>query len=450
MKTETISIRRGLDIPILGSPRQIVMRHLACDRVALLGPDYPGLKPSLLVREGERVQRGQVLFVDRKNPLVRFTAPAAGTIVAIHRGEQRAFQSVVVEKSGGGQVRFAAHAAKSPDRYDAAAIRELLAESGLWTALRARPYGKIPSSDSKPRAILVNVMDTNPLAANPLTFVQEHAEAFRDGLLILSKLALRVRVCAAPSVDVPMPSATELSLHRFHGPHPAGLTGTHVHFLEPIGAGDCVWSINYADVVAIGHLFRHGELLEQRIIAIAGPAVKEPALYRVDCGAHVPELTQGLLKDGEVRAISGSVLSGHAAEGPLAFLGRYHLQISAIEEGRQRELLGWQRPGFNKFSVKRAYLGGWMPWRRFNFTSSTEGSPRAIVPVGVFERVMPQDTEPTFLARALASHDVELAVNLGALEMDEEDVGLLSFVCPGKHDYGDLLRAVLTSHEKDG
>lgn len=450
MTHHNIKIKRGLDLPITGRPRQFISSRLESGTYALLGSDFPDLKPSLAVKVGDKVQKGQTLLVHRQDEAVKFVAPAAGTITAVERGARRALQSVVIAYGGTNQVSFRNYEKKQIDSYGEAEIRALLLESGLWTSLRARPYGKIAHSQAKPRAILINAMDTNPLAADPEVFIGEHREAYRDGVRILAKLTPRLRVCARPGSSIPVVDGPNMTHHTFSGPHPAGLSGTHVHYLEPVGAGDQVWTANYADVVAIGHLFRSGEWLSERVISIAGPKVKSPTLYRVQMGSNTEDLTRGLLHQGQVRVVSGSVLSGHHAQGALGYLGRYDLQLSALEEGTKRELLGWQRPGLDKFSTKRVYLGGLMPWRLFDFTTSTEGSHRAIVPIGMYEKVLPQDTQATFLVRALASHDVELAVEMGALEMDEEDMGLLSFVCPGKHNYGDLLRQVLRTHEREG
>jgi Na+-transporting NADH:ubiquinone oxidoreductase subunit A len=91
-----------------------------------------------------------------------------------------------------------------------------------------------------------------------------------------------------------------------------------------------------------------------------------------------------------------------------------------------------------------------IPGKKFAFTTTTHGSDRAIVPIGVYEKVFPLDMVPTFLMRSLAVNDVELAEELGCLELDEEDVALCSFVCPGKTEYGRHLRQVLTTIEKEG
>jgi len=211
--------------------------------------------------------------------------------------------------------------------------------------------------------------------------------------------------------------------------------------------------VGYQDVAAIGKLFAGGELDVERVISIAGPPVSEPRLVRTRLGAATGDVTAGELAEGagEVRLISGSVFSGRAAQGEVhGFLGRYHQQISVLEEGRERELLGWLMPGADKYSTLRLFVSKLMPGKRFSFTTSTQGSHRAIIPLGLYEQVFPIDILPTFLLKSIVVGDLERAEELGVLELAEEDLALCSFVDPGKHDFGVHLRDVLTTLEKEG
>ena len=196
-----------------------------------------------------------------------------------------------------------------------------------------------------------------------------------------------------------------------------------------------------------------GRLSVERIIALGGPSVKNPRLVKTRIGASVAELTAGELSDGEIRVISGSVLNGHNASAePLCYLGRYDHSVSCLAEDREREFLGWLKAGKNRFSTIRAFASRWTKLgnKKFAFTTTTNGSHRAMVPIGMFERVMPLDILPTFLLRALLVDDVEQAVHLGALELDEEDLALCTFVSPGKEDYGKALRRNLLDIWKNG
>ena len=444
-----ITIKRGLDLPITGTPAQRIEAARPVRSVAIVGFDYHGMKPTMNVQVGDRVKLGQVLFSDKKNPGVVFTAPGAGVVSAIHRGQQRVLQSVVIDLDGDEQETFASYSPAQLDTLDAQAVRDNLQQSGLWTALRTRPYSKVPAVDAVPSSIFVTAIDTHPLAADPALVIAEQAEAFEQGLKVLSRLA-RVFLCKAPGAALPGENLSQVKTESFAGPHPAGLAGTHIHFLDPVSANKTVWSIGYQDVIAVGKLFTTGQLFVERVVALGGPVVEQPRLLRTRLGACLNELTAGELKPGNNRVISGSVFGGRNARGAFAYLGRYHQQVSCLAEGNDREMLHYLRAGVNKHSVLNVFVSKLMGGKRFDFTTTTNGSPRAMVPVGNYEKVMPLDILPTQLLRLLIVGDTEMAQKLGCLELDEEDLALCSYVCAGKYEYGPILRDNLTRIEKEG
>ena len=416
----------------------------------MLGADYIGMKPTMAVTAGESVQRGQLLFEDKKNPGVRFTAPVAGTVRTVNRGAKRAFHAVVIDVDGDSQVEFPA----APDV--TALTREQVVASlnaaGLWTALRTRPFSRTPALNAVPHSLFITAIDTNPLCVSPGVVIAERNVEFQAGVQALSTLTEgKVFLVSEPGVTLPGEELPGIDAIEFEGPHPAGLPGTHIHFLDPVSENKTVWHIGYQDVIAIGHLLRTGQLDSSRVISLAGPGVKEPRLLRTVLGAAAADLTENQLHSGETRLISGSVLSGRTMDDPNQYLGRYHLQVSVISEDREREFLSWQRPGFDRFSIKNVFASGFFGLsQKYSFTTSTGGSHRAMVPIGMYEHVMPLDILPTFLLRALITDDIEQATALGALELDEEDLALCTFVCPGKYDYGPMLRRNLTTIEHDG
>ncbi len=444
-----ITIKRGLDLPITGTPAQRIEAARPVRSVAIVGFDYHGMKPTMNVQVGDRVKLGQVLFSDKKNPGVVFTAPGAGVVSAIHRGQQRVLQSVVIDLDGDEQETFASYSAAQLDTLDAQAVRDNLQQSGLWTALRTRPYSKVPAVDAVPSSIFVTAIDTHPLAADPALVIAEQAEAFEQGLKVLSRLA-RVFLCKAPGAALPGENLSQVKTESFAGPHPAGLAGTHIHFLDPVSANKTVWSIGYQDVIAVGKLFTTGQLSVERVVALGGPVVEQPRLLRTRLGACLSELTAGELKPGNNRVISGSVFGGRNARSAFSYLGRYHQQVSCLAEGNDREMLHYLRAGVNKHSVLNVFVSKLMGGKRFDFTTTTNGSPRAMVPVGNYEKVMPLDILPTQLLRLLIVGDTEMAQKLGCLELDEEDLALCSYVCAGKYEYGPILRDNLTRIEKEG
>lgn len=452
-----IKIGRGLDLPIAGAPVQAIEDARSLRSVAVLGGDYVGMRPTMAVQIGAQVKIGEPLFSCKKTAGVIYTAPAAGTISAIHRGDRRALVSVVIDIADQEEaVGF--------DRHDRAAlgtlapetVRAQLLSSGLWSAFRTRPFSRVPpgtDTEAMPAAIFINVMDTNPLAADPRIVLADNPEDFAAGVEVVSHLtAGEVFVCVCEGDPIDVGSAPNVRQEVFTGLHPAGLAGTHIHFLKPASASRTLWTIGYQDVIAIGKLFTTGALWTERVIAIGGPPVAKPRLLRTRLGANLEELAAGEMSEtqnAKVRLISGSVLSGHWGRGTTAFLGRYHLQMSALYEDRTREFLGYLSPGSNKHSAMPIYLSR-LSGSKMNLTTTTNGSPRAMVPVGMYECVMPLDILPTQLLRAILTDDLDLAIQLGCLELDEEDLALCTYVCPGKYEYGAVLRDVLTRIEKEG
>lgn len=447
-----IKIKKGLDLPISGAPEQTITSGKPVRHVALIGFDYNGMKPTMAVKEGDRVKRGTLLFTDKKTEGVRYTSPAAGVVKEINRGERRVFQSIVIEVDGDQAETFARYNEADFAGLERQQVVDNLIESGLWTAFRTRPYSKVPAIDSAPHSIFVSVMDTNPLAADPTVIIRENGAAFEKGLRLLTKLTTgKVFVTGKPGSDVPVPKSDAVEVHQFDGVHPAGNVGTHIHYLDPVVGHKVVWSIGYQDVIDIAKLFETGELPVERVVAVGGPKALKPRLLRTRIGASLTELLDGeVATDCEVRLISGSVFGGRRGDGPCAYLGRFANQISVLEEGTKREFMGWLSPGTNKFSVLNIYLSKLTGGKLFDFTTTTNGSERAMVPVGTYEEVMPLDILPTQLLRTLIVGDTEMAQKLGALELDEEDLALCTFVCPGKYEYGPILRENLTRIEIEG
>ena len=449
--------RKGLDLPILGNPVQEIEQAPPPRHSAILAADSVGLRPTMHVEKGDDVRLGQLLFEDKKNKGVRYTSPASGKVVAVNRGDRRALQSVVIELSREERERretsvsFRSFTGRHPSGLTQDDTRELLIESGLWVSLRMRPFGRVADPSATPKSIFVTAMDSHPHAPS-LDVVLTDSDAFDRGLAALCRLTDGpVFVCTRKGSSIKVSDNKQVQREEFEGPHPSGTVGFHIHTLDPVDRLKKIWHVGMQDVVAIGKLFSSGLLDVTRIVSIAGPPTRRPRLLRTRLGASVEDLLKEEVNDCEARFISGSVFSGRRANGSVhGYLGRYHQQISVLVEGREREFLGWLGPGFRKFSTIRTFLSSWIPRQRFSMTSSLNGSPRAIVPIGMFEKVMPFDLMVTPLMRALAMRDIERAEELGCLELVEEDMSLCSFVCVGKNDYGSRLRDVLDVIEQEG
>ena len=444
-------IKRGLDIPVKGEPEQAIYDGPPVNTVALLGYDYVGIKPTMTVAVGDQVKLGQALFSDKRNPTVSFTSPGAGKIVEINRGARRILQSVVIELNGDDEESFERYDEADLGTLSAQQVMDNLLASGLWTALRTRPYSLVPDPGSQPQAIFITAMDSNPLAARADVIIQDAAQDFDNGLKVIAKLTKsKLYICKYPEANIAVPQAVPFVTADFSGPHPAGLVGTHIHFLDPVNAEKEVWSLNYQDVIAIGRLFTTGRLPVERVISLAGPVVSRPRLIRTRLGASTEDIVRDELDDVDCRVISGSMLSGRRAAGWASYLGRYHTQISVLKEGGERHFLGWLSPGMNDYSASNVFVSSFFKKRKFSFTTSQHGSPRAMIPIEPYQDVIPMDILAVPLLRALLVGDTESAQKLGCLELDEEDLSLCTFLCPSKYEYGPVLRENLTQIEREG
>ncbi|WP_020558059.1 Na(+)-translocating NADH-quinone reductase subunit A [Thiofilum flexile] len=445
-----MKISKGLDLPLVGKPEQKIYSHQPTREVAILGRDFHDLRPAMQVQVGDHVKIGQVVFTDRKNPLINFTAPGAGVIKAINRGAQRVLNSVVIELDENEEsVEFPAYTPEQLLTLDEQAIRDELQSSGAWIGFRTRPYSKVPAADIKPSAIFVTAMDTRPLAADPAVVIQQYSADFKNGLAVLSRLAPVVYVCYAEGSNIPKVTFDNIRYESFSGPHPAGLPGTHIHYLEPVSDSKTVFYLSAQEVIAMGKLFTTGKVWVERIISLAGPVISKPRLIRTRIGANTNDFVMNELNTKEdCRVISGSVLAGHRAAGNSAYQGRYHEQVSVIKEEQPRLFLHWLNPWLNQFSAINVFLNPKVRHEQFSMTASQNGSHRAMVPIGNYEQVMPLDILPTQLLRSLLVRDTVMAQALGALELDEEDLALCTFVCHSKYEYGPALRECLRMIER--
>ncbi len=444
-------IKRGLDLPITGAPEQTI-EEVSVTRVAVVAQDYPLMKPRMHCVVGDEVKRGQLLFEDRKAEGVRFTSPGAGKVVAVNRGERRVLISVVIElneRERSGETTDEDHQTFEANASDA---RALIVESGMWAAVRARPFDRVPSPSESCEAVFVTAIDTRPLTADPDVVVAGADADWKRGLEAVAGLTEGpVFLCRKQGSKISAAGVNRVREEDFAGKHPAGLVGTHIHMLKPVNRAHPVWYVGYQDVLRIGRLLDTGRVGVDHVVALGGPVVKSPKLLRTRTGASIDELTSGRLADGENRVVNGSPLYGRKAAGDEhGYLGRFFDQVSVIAEDRERHFLGWLAPGANMYTTVRAFLAGWFPNKKRAFTTTTHGSHRAMVPIGMFERVVPLDIMPTFLLRALLMDDLARCEQLGALELGEEDLSLCSFVSPGKEDYAPALRRNLETIWKEG
>lgn len=442
-------IDKGLDLHLSGSPRQIVSSGAPVSTVALLGTDFPGVALRSLVEPDQRVRLGDPLLIDKRNPMVRFCAPGSGRVVSINRGYRRRLLSVEIEldEANTSPPEFPIPATFKPD-----SARELLLTTGAWTGFRTRPFNAVPDPGTNPGAIFITAMDTRPLAADPKVVLAHYPEEFALGVQLVSQLAeVPVYLCTDAAWRGHDAIAAKVSRITFEGPHPAGLPGTHMHFLYPVSRDRQAWHIGYQQVIAIGHLLKTGTLMTERVVALGGPGVSNPRLLQTRAGANLKELVRDELRsDASCQLISGSVLDGTHAEEPLHYLGYFHNQVSVLPERDPVKLFGWLGPGPVLRSWGRSLLRRSRTLDTTDLAEAQYGRRVAMMPTENFERVMPLDILPAPLLRALLVEDTEAAQQLGCLELAEEDLALCAYVCPARQDYAAALRQNLTLIEEEG
>ncbi len=442
------TIKRGFDVRLAGRPEPALVDAPAPERVAVQTREFPGIKPKVLVKVGDRVQTGQPVFLDKRDRKTTWCSPATGEVVDVVFGARRHLERVVVK------VDTAESHQSTP--MPAAGSREQLVEAmqsaGVWQLLRKRPVGKLCEADKEPVAVFVNGMDTEPLAADPAFAVRGGKEDLQAGVELLQRLCSgKIHLClkAAGDHQSDLRQLQGVEVHDFRGPHPSGLVGTHIAMIRPLHAEEVCWTLRLQELQLLGQWARSGQYPSMRVVAVAGSHAPARKYFRVREGAQLGAVLGDSLA-ADVRIINGTVLGGYAVDAD-DYLGSRNTTVTVIPEGTgQRDLFGWALPQVGKHSFHRSVFSWLMPKKEYVLDARLNGGPRPIVNIGSWESVMPLDIHPTYLVRAIESNDIEEAVKLGLLEVTEEDVALCTFVDPCKIDVGAIIRKGLDMYEREG
>jgi len=436
--SETIKLRKGLNIKLKGSAKPELETLPVPSMVALKPTDFPGLTPKLMVKAETKVKAGEALFYDKYHPEILFTAPYGGKIVSINRGERRRILEVVIqtdEKAGSVEFKKA-----DPNSLSGDEIKDLILKSGLWPFIKKRPYGVIASPSEKPISIYISTFDTAPLAPDYGFVLKGQMNTFQTGVNALAKLT-EGKVNLGINAGSDFASVKNVVVNSFEGPHPAGNVGIQIHNTSPINKGDIIWTINVQDVLFIGRLFETGKVDLSKIIALTGAEVKSPKYYKTILGASVSSFTDGKLINSEYkqRIISGNVLTGTRVK-QQNFIGFYDSVVSVIPEGDEYEFMGWATPGIDKFSASKTFLSKLLPKKEYNLNANLHGGERAFVLSGQYEKLVPMDILPVHLLKAIMVNDIDKMEQLGIYEVVEEDLALCEYACTSKIKVQDILR----------
>lgn len=443
-----IKIKKGLDIQLVGEADN-VMVTISPEAYASKPTDFIGVSPKVLVQEGEEVKAGTPLYFDKHRDQIIFTSPVSGTVKEVKRGAKRLLLEIIIEP--GKTNEYIDFGKDDPNTVTRDQIVEKMLKSGVWPVIRQRPYSVIAKPDNDPKAIFISSFDTSPLAPDYNFIVEGQAREFQAGVEILRKLT-----SGKVHLDIPDNTATSpvfletkgVEIHRFAGPHPTGNISTQVSRIDPINKGDVIWYLRPQEVLMIGRLFLSGTYDATRIYALTGPMVKNPVYYKTLAGASIDEMVKGNVEEGNLRFISGNVLTGTkiSREG---FAGFYDSQITVIREGDYFEFFGWATPGLDKFSFYKQFFSWMQPRKRYKLDTKLHGGERAFVMTGQYEKVFPFDIFPMQLIKAIMVDDIELMEDLGIYEIDTEDFALIEFIDTSKTEIQTIVRDGLELMRKE-
>lgn len=441
-----IRLKKGFDINLAGKAAPTIGTIDQPEIFAIKPTDFHGIyMPKVVVKEGDTVKAGSVLFHDKKNEQIVFTAPVSGEVVEIKRGEKRKLLEVkILADKTVEYIPFSKYSVSDIQSLSREKAQAQMLQSGVWTNLVQRPFGIVADPGESPKSIFISAFDSSPLAPDYNILFKGQEQFFQIGIDILKKFtsgAVHVNVHSEREISPVFSQVKGAELNKFSGPHPSGCAGVQIHHIDPINKGDVVWTINPFGVIQIGKLFINGIYDASRVIALAGSEVKEPQYFKTYTGASIKRIVEGRLKSENVRFVSGNVLTGTKIEKD-GSLGFFDHVLTVIPEGNYYEFLGWISPSVKKLSFSRA-LGLFSflsPKKEYALDSNIHGEPRAFVQTGVFEKVTPMDILPTYLLKAIIAEDFDEMEELGIYEVIEEDLALCEFVDVSKHNVQEIIR----------
>ncbi|UGU15243.1 Na(+)-translocating NADH-quinone reductase subunit A [Sinomicrobium kalidii] len=432
-----IRIRKGLNINLEGEAEKTVSDAPRVKTFALKPTDFHNTTPKMVVKEGEKVKAGDVVFYSKYSEKIKFVAPVSGTIAEIRRGAKRRILEVVIDADD--QDVYKEFGAKDPGQLSAEEIKTYLLENGCWPFIRQRPYDVIANPEDTPKAIFISACASAPLAADAAFVLEGRAEDFQAGIDAITKLTPgKTHLSVNRKSDSFLNEVKGVELHRVSGPHPAGNVGVQIHHIDPINAGERVWVVNPEDVAIIGKVFRTGQFDATRTVAVAGSEVEKPQYYRVRIGSRINALVKNDTND--VRIISGDVLTGDKVTGD-GFLGYYSNMVTVIPEGNEYRMFGWLPFKDNNIPSMHHTSFSWLfPKKKYKVNTNLNGEERALVVTGEMEKVLPMDVYPMQLLKACMVNNIEKMENLGIYEVAPEDFALIDYACTSKIEAQEIIR----------
>jgi len=448
--SKAIKVKKGVDINLVGKPEQKITNGDFSPVVALKPDDFPGMIPKLTVKAGDEVKAGSPLFYDKQREEILFTSPVSGEVVEIKRGPKRVIEEykILADKN----IEFLDLGAADPNSMDREEIIQKLIDGGCWPFIRQRPFDVIADRNDKPKSIHISCFNSSPLAPDMDFVVEGYEEYFQAGLDVVKQLTegtVHLNIHITETRNKAFTEAEGVQINKFKGPHPAGNVGIQIHHLDPINKGEIVWVVRPQDLIIIGRLFREGKYDTERKVALTGQSILQRKYYKLRLGANIESLVQDNVEEGNLRYISGDVLTGTKIY-ESGYLSYYDNQLTVIPEGDDPEFQGWLLPSYPRPTISQTFPWAFNPEMKFEVNTNTHGERRSFVVTGEYERVLPMDIYPVFLLKAIMTQDFDKMEGLGIYEVSPEDMALCEFVCTSKTPVQSILREGLELMRKEG
>ncbi|WP_422083862.1 Na(+)-translocating NADH-quinone reductase subunit A [Ulvibacterium sp.] len=447
--SKDIRIKKGLNINLVGAAEQTISKAVLSNVYAINLNDFHGITPKMLVKEKAEIKAGEALFYNKNREDMLFVSPVSGELIEIERGARRRILTlkILADKS----QQNLKHDILDVSSASSQELKAYLLKGGCWPFIKQRPYDIVADPDAVPKAIFVSGYTTAPLAADYDFILQGKEKELQAAITALGKMTPgKIHVSVGKSSHSPLAGLDGIELHKISGPHPAGLVGTQINKIDPINKGEVVWTVAPQDLVIMGELLLTGIFNPERTVALAGSCIKSPKYYKTKIGTEISTFlyASGVNSD-DFRVINGDVLTGTKTK-PDGYLGFYNTTVTAIPEGDDYELFGWNKPIFNKISATRALTFSWMqPNKKYDLNTNTNGEHRAFVVTGMYEKVFPMDIYPLQLLKACMVKDLDEMEQLGLYEVAPEDFSLTEFVCISKQPHQQIIREGLDLLHKE-
>ena len=446
--TKIVKLHRGLDIRLAGVAKKEKIAIKSGNVYALQPDDFEGVKPKVVVKEGDKVKAGDALFVNKAYPEVKFASPVSGTVTLIERGERRKVLSVQVEADA--KQEYVEFGKKDVSKLSADDVKASLLEAGLFGYINQLPYAISTNPTTAPKAIFVSALRDMPLAGDFEFEVKGQEADFQTGLEALSKIAKVYVGVGKDSQLVPVNVNVPVEYVVFSGKCPAGNVGVQVNHLAPVNKGEVVWTVDPTAVLFFGRLFNTGKVNLTRTLALAGSEVENPAYFDAMVGAQV-SLNELVKADKTLRIIAGNPLTGKPQTGATVVVGAHCSEITVIPEGDHAdEIFGWIMPRFKQFSVSRSYFSWLFPKKDgYVLDARVKGGERHMIMSGEYDKVLPMDIYGEFLIKAIIAQDIDKMEALGIYEVSPEDFALAEFVDSSKLELQKIVREGLNMLRKE-